>query len=215
MSQTPEPGGPQAAPESFFAAYAALQDMTSTAAAAHHPAATEAGPQVNAALDALVLLRELRGQIAGWEASLIGTARQAGASWDSLARPLGVNSRQAAERRYLRLLPGAAGTTGDQRAQAVRDERAEQRTLDTWARAHAGDLRQLAGRITALAALPSAAQPALDRLRQALTHDDAARLLAPLTDVHVHLPAGTALTREVRTTLQQVDERTAAGKKPH
>uniref|UniRef100_UPI0034DF9A2D hypothetical protein n=1 Tax=Streptomyces flavofungini TaxID=68200 RepID=UPI0034DF9A2D len=171
------------------------------AQAAHLPSAPAAGPEAAAALDALILLRELRGQIAGWEASLIETARDAGASWASLAQPLGVNSRQAAERRYLRLQPGAPGTTGDQRAQAVRDERAGQRHTATWARSHAGDLRRLAGQITALPGLPDSAQPALARIHQALGDSDAAGLLAPLAEVHPHLPHDTALAQEVRTTL--------------
>lgn len=75
-------------------------------------------------LASLLLLREVREQLAGWETSLIETAREAGASWADLASPLGVASRQAAERRYLRLRPGADGTTGEQRVKATRDRRA-------------------------------------------------------------------------------------------
>ncbi|MFB8174113.1 hypothetical protein ACFC60_39800, partial [Kitasatospora purpeofusca] len=61
----------------------------------------EEGPEP--ALAALVLLRELRTQLAGWEAGLVESAREAGATWADLARPMGVASRQAAENRYLRL----------------------------------------------------------------------------------------------------------------
>src|SRR4051812_15647865 len=184
VTQPPHADGQ--APDSFHAAYAALQDMTRSARAAHdgHPAVP--APEVDAALDALILLRELRGQIAGWEASLIETARDAGASWASLAQPMGVNSRQAAERRYLRLRPGAPGSTGDQRAQAVRDERAAERQVTSWARAHAGELRQLAGQLAALADLPSTAEAPLDRIREALDHSDAAELLTPLADLQTH-----------------------------
>jgi hypothetical protein len=207
----PQPPSPDPqAPDSFFAAYTALQHMTRAAHAAHDTPAPAADPEVDTTLDALILLRELRGQIAGWEASLIETARDAGASWASLARPLGVNSRQAAERRYLRLRPGAPGTTGDQRAQAVRDERAEQRSLTAWARTHAGELRRLAGQVTALSGLPQAAQPSLERIRRALGESDAAELLTPLTEVRSHLPQGTALARDVHSTLAAAEQRAPA-----
>ncbi|MFE4825176.1 type III effector protein, partial [Streptomyces sp. NPDC056704] len=43
--------------------------------------------------------------------------------------PLGVASRQAAERRYLRVRPGTPGTTGEQRVQATRNRRAADRTI--------------------------------------------------------------------------------------
>ncbi len=94
-----------------------------------------------------------------WESGLIETARAAGASWADLADPLGVASRQAAERRYLRLRPGPEGSTGEQRVRATRDRRAGDRSITTWARENAADLRSLAGRITALADLPAAAGP--------------------------------------------------------
>src|ERR1700759_2917725 len=51
---------------------------------------------------ALTALRELRGVLAGWEPELVEAARAAGVSWALLAPALGVTSRQAAERRYLR-----------------------------------------------------------------------------------------------------------------
>ncbi|MFI0237994.1 type III effector protein [Streptomyces sp. NPDC016845] len=209
--QAPDtPAGDTPAPDSFHAAYAALQDMTRSARAAHDGAATTPAPGVDTALDALLLLRELRGQIAGWEASLIETARDAGASWASLARPMGVNSRQAAERRYLRLRPGAPGSTGDQRAQAVRDERAAERHVTSWARAHAGELRRLAGQLAALADLPSTAQPPLDRVREALDHSDAAQLLGPLADLRAHLTGHPALARQVGRALGHADAERAA-----
>ncbi|MFI6007160.1 HSP18 transcriptional regulator, partial [Streptomyces sp. NPDC051366] len=108
---------------SFLAAAAALETIdqavrnaqqspagTPTAQAAPVPAT---GP--HPALAALLVLREVREQLAGWESGLIETARGQGASWADLAGPLGVASRQAAERRYLRLRPGTAGSTGEQR----------------------------------------------------------------------------------------------------
>ncbi|MGW5692653.1 hypothetical protein ACWEWX_17245 [Streptomyces asiaticus] len=123
----------------------------------------------------------------------IETARAAGASWADLAHPLGVASRQAAERRYLRGRPGPTGTTGEQRVQATRERRAAERPLTAWARNNAADLRRIAGQITALTELPPAARSCVSQLdaarplnatRPYLTHlhpDLAARLDA-LTD---------------------------------
>ncbi|MFC8490100.1 type III effector protein [Streptomyces sp. NPDC057235] len=136
------------------------------------------------ALAALLLLRELRERLAGWEPGLIEAARDAGASWAELARPLGVTSRQAAERRYLRVRPGSPGATGEQRVRATRDRRAADRTVTTWARGNAADLRGLAGRITALDALPAALR---HDLGEALADSDPALLLEPLARAHRHL----------------------------
>ncbi|MER5540825.1 type III effector protein [Streptomyces mirabilis] len=140
------------------------------------------------ALAALLLLREARDQLAEWEPGLIEEAREAGARWaDLLAHPLGVSSRQAAERRYLRVRPGNPGSTGEQRVQATRDRRAADRTVTAWARANAADLRQLAGQITALTDLPAAARTPLVELTAALADNDAAALVAPLTATHAYL----------------------------
>ncbi|ARI55868.1 HSP18 transcriptional regulator [Streptomyces rhizosphaericola] len=160
---------------------------TTTAEQAEGPAAD---PDRAQALASLQLLRELRERLAGWETGLIEAARAAGASWAELADPLGVASRQAAERRYLRLRPGSLGSTGEERVKATRDRRAADRTITTWARENAADLRSLAGRVTALTGLPSPAGAPLDQLRRALAADDAALLVAPLTAVRPHLPSG-------------------------
>ncbi|MDT0609205.1 type III effector protein [Streptomyces lancefieldiae] len=176
-------------PASFLAAEAALAAIDEAVRTAQTPqAAEQPGSQVGSdqALAALLLLREVRDRLAGWETGLIETAREAGASWADLAQPLGVASRQAAERRYLRLRPGAPGTTGEQRVQATRDRRAADRAVTTWARGNAADLRQLAGQITALAGLPAEARTPLVR---ALGHDDAAGLIGPLTSARHHLTA--------------------------
>ncbi|GAA4660059.1 DUF3156 family protein [Streptomyces chumphonensis] len=174
------------APTSFSAAVEALSTIDATLRTAHthrpgqgHDAGLTDSEQ---ALAALLLLRELRTRLAGWEAGLIEAARDAGASWADLARPLGVASRQAAERRYLRVRPGAAGSTGEERVQATRDRRAADRTVTTWARANAAELRQLAGQVTALTDLPTRPHSPVTRLADALGEDDAARLVAPLTD---------------------------------
>src|SRR5437763_16030294 len=64
---------------------------------------------VTDALAALTLLRHLREELAEWEPRLIAAAREHGASWIQLAPALGVASRQAAERRYLRPRPDRTG----------------------------------------------------------------------------------------------------------
>ncbi|MFI8359628.1 HSP18 transcriptional regulator [Streptomyces sp. NPDC085612] len=189
MAEAAEP----TAPVPFLAAAAALETIdqavkdawkapTSKPTASSAPAA---GP--HPALAALLMLREVREQLAGWETGLIENARGQGASWADLAGPLGVASRQAAERRYLRLRPGKAGSTGEERVQATRDIRAADRSVDAWARANAADLRRLAGQITALTGLPGSAGGAIGDLNQALAHDDAARLVRPLADARPHL----------------------------
>ncbi|MFC8512469.1 type III effector protein [Streptomyces sp. NPDC057257] len=142
------------------------------------------------ALAALLLLREAREQLAEWEPGLIEAAREAGASWADLAHPLGVSSRQAAERRYLRVRPGRPGSTGEERVQATRDRRAADRTVTAWARANAATLRRLAGQITALTDLPAAARTPLEELTAALADNDAAALLGPLTLTHTYLTPG-------------------------
>ncbi|MEU6946464.1 type III effector protein, partial [Streptomyces sp. NPDC046316] len=159
----PSPSSTDAdSPVSFLAAAAALHAIDDALRTAQHensytPDAPGPGPGPEQALASLLLLRQVREQLAGWETGLIETARDAGASWADLADPLGVASRQAAERRYLRGRPGAAGTTGEQRVQATRQARAAERSTATWARRNAADLRRLAGQITALTDLPAAA----------------------------------------------------------
>ncbi|MEU6993967.1 type III effector protein [Streptomyces sp. NPDC046465] len=181
-------------PASFLAAAAALEAMDdalhdAAQTAPSSPGAADAGPGPEQALASLLLLRQVREQLAGWETGLIETARDAGASWADLAHPLGVASRQAAERRYLRNRPGGAGTTGEQRVQATREARAAERTASAQARRNAADLRRLAGRITALIDLPAAAGQPLGQLHAALAHDDPAALLQPLSAARPHLTA--------------------------
>ncbi|WP_077800798.1 type III effector protein [Streptomyces sp. JHA26] len=211
MTADPQHSPPQ--PASFPAARAALAAIEEAvhSAQAPRPAAEQPAAEVSSeqALAALLLLREVRTQLAGWETGLIETAREAGASWADLAHPLGVASRQAAERRYLRLRPGAPGTTGEQRVQATRDRRAADRAVTAWARGNAADLRQLAGQVTALAALPAEARAPLVR---ALGHDDAAGLLAPLAGARAHLPAEHAeLAARIDTLTRHTDRLRGTG----
>ncbi|PBC80245.1 MULTISPECIES: type III effector protein [unclassified Streptomyces] len=186
---TPSPSQ-HSAPVPFLAAAAALDAINEAMYTAHTAQADEphtpaAAPQQ--ALASLMLLREVREQLAVWETGLIEAAREAGASWADLAPPLGVASRQAAERRYLRLRPDPANTTGEARVKATRDRRAANRTVAAWARDNAADLRQLAGQITALAHLPAHAHAPVEHLSQALADNDAANLLAPLAAAAPHL----------------------------
>ncbi|MFI5705141.1 type III effector protein [Streptomyces xanthochromogenes] len=215
MSVSPEPRDPT----SFFAAEAALDainDAVHTAQTAQGEApAGDGRASAEQALAALLLLRELRDQLAGWEPGLIEAARAAGSSWADLAGPLGVASRQAAERRYLRVRPGAPGETGEQRVQATRDRRAADRTITAWARANAGELRQLAGQITALTDLPARARTSLASLTDTLGDNDAARLIAPLADTRIHLEADHPdLAARVTTITNHAEQLRQAGNEP-
>jgi hypothetical protein len=187
----PAPRARGLTPASFLAAAAALNTIRE---ALDDARATVDGTRIEPdqasseqALDALLLLREAREQLAEWEPGLIEAAREAGASWADLAHPLGVSSRQAAERRYLRVRPGHPGSTGEQRVRATRDRRAADRSVTAWARDNAAALRQLAGRITALADLPAAAGNPLAALTTALADNDPAALVAPLADTRPYL----------------------------
>ncbi|GLV88489.1 hypothetical protein Slala03_81780 [Streptomyces lavendulae subsp. lavendulae] len=201
-------------PVPFLAAAAALEAINQAVKDAQRPAArtptAEAAPASDPgphpALAALLMLREVREQLAGWESGLIETARGRGASWADLAGPLGVASRQAAERRYLRLRPGAVGSTGEERVQATRDTRAADRTVTAWARDNAADLRRLAGQITALTGLPASAQDAVSDLNRALADNDAARLLRPLAETRPYLrPEDSALADHLDALARHAD----------
>jgi len=137
---------------------------------------------------ALTALRHLRQEMADWEPELITAARDQNVSWATLAPALGVTSRQAAERRYLRLRPSESGErTGEDRVRAERDKRAGDKAVAAWARANAAVLRQLAGQISALRGLPEHAQHHVELVGQALGENDPASLVSPLADTHAHL----------------------------
>ncbi|MEU2588710.1 type III effector protein [Streptomyces avermitilis] len=190
----PDPRARGLTSASFLAAAAALDTIDDALRAAQTTRDGEPSEPGQAsseqALAALLLLREVRDQLADWEPGLIEAAREAGASWADLAHPLGVASRQAAERRYLRVRPGNPGATGEQRVQATRDRRAADRTVTAWARTNAATLRQLAGQITALLDLPAAAHAPLADLTAALAGNDPAALVPPLKDTHPYLASG-------------------------
>jgi hypothetical protein len=193
-------------------AAAVAASVPATAPAPEQPAPGQ-GPTPDLArrgelLEALTALRELRDELAGWEPALIAAARAAGVSWAELAPTLGVQSRQAAERRFLRLQPsgGQDRRTGEERVRDERDRRAGDRAVAAWARRNSGPLRQLAGRIGALRGLPAAAQRQVDVVQVALGDDDASALLHPLAEAGSHL-AGThaELAEEVRSVSDQLD----------
>lgn len=162
-------------------------------------------------LAALAELHRLRDLLMAFEPELIGAARDHGVSWAALAEVLGVASRQAAERRYLRLRPaepaaGPAGgpaagpaqpsaapptgqpaSTGDERVRAVRDRRAADRAVGEWARRNSAMLRQLAGNVSSLDDLTAPARRHADLVQQALAEDDTTGLLGPLAGAAPHL----------------------------
>jgi len=148
---------------------------------------------------ALEALHQLRDQLVAWEPTLIEQARAHGISWAALAPVLGVTTRQAAERRYLRLLPARDETlTGEQRVQATRDRRAGDRAVAAWARANASELRQIAGQASAVEGLTTSGRRTARDLATSLTEDDPATLLQQLADMHPHLlEADSALAERV------------------
>lgn len=162
-------------------------------------------------LAALAGLRAVQDRLAAWEPLLIGAARARGASWAAIAPALGVASRQAAERRYLRLNPHATdptGMTGEERVQAARDRRAGDRAANQWARDNAPRLRRLAAQITALDDLDPITQTAVDRVLRALGDNDTATLLTPLADAgdrlqHSH-PTLAEQAADITTTTNQL-----------
>jgi hypothetical protein len=160
-------------------------------------------------LAALTALRELRDELASWEPALIAAARSAGVSWTDLAPALGVSSRQAAERRFLRLQPAGAQDqrTGEERVRDERDRRAGDRAVAAWARSNSGELRRLAGRISALEGLAAAAQRQVDIVQDALGDDDASALVHPLAAAGSHLAGSDAgLAEQVRSVTDRVDQ---------
>lgn len=143
-------------------------------------------------LDALTRLRNLRDLLNQWEPQLIDAARANGISWVQLAPALGVASRQAAERRYLRIKPNTADASmnGEQRVEAARARRASDRAVESWAKDHAADLRLLAGQVVAAAETDHASHATAEQVHDALGSNDSAALLEPLADAGSRLSHG-------------------------
>jgi hypothetical protein len=160
-------------------------------------------------LDALAMLRWAQSELAAMEPELITAARAAGASWQALAPALGVASRQAAERRYLRLIPATAaqqGRTRDDRVRAERDRRAGHRAVARWANDNTADLRRLAGQVTALTDLSESAAGDIGRLHRALAEPDASALPGLLAGAQRHLGAHPDLADQIDTVTARTDE---------
>jgi hypothetical protein len=190
-----------------------LAGVTAALAATAHAVeqGADAGAEIGPAqlLDALVLLRWAQTERAGIEPTLIAAARAAGVSWQALAPALGVASRQAAERRYLRSTSAPTnqpGATRDAHVQAERDRRAARRAVSQWANDNTADLRQLAGQITALTDLDAAATDALSQLHDALGDPDASALPALLAATHHHLPRHPDLAAQIDTITAHTDQ---------
>lgn len=133
-------------------------------------------------VSALTMLRELREELADWEPRLIGAARRLGVSWADLAPALGVASRQAAERRYLRLHKPEheSELTADGRVQAERDRRAGQRAVRTWAQDNSEVVRKLAALVGSAGDVGDEAKPYVDVVSRKLGNDDPVLLIAPM-----------------------------------
>ncbi|MBB3049354.1 hypothetical protein FHS23_000349 [Prauserella isguenensis] len=140
-------------------------------------------------VSALATLRELRNELADWEPRLIGAARRMGVSWADLAPVLGVASRQAAERRYLRMRKPEqeAGLTADARVQAERDRRAGQRAVRAWAQDNSEVVRKLAALVGSLDDVDDEARPHVDVVSRTLGNDDPVLLIGPMVSAVAHL----------------------------
>ncbi|SDM26567.1 hypothetical protein [Allokutzneria albata] len=161
-------------------------------------------------LAALTLLRGLREELAAWEPRLITAAREGGTSWVRLAPALGVASRQAAERRYLRLRTEGVEdpeSTGEGRVRAERERRAGDRAVHAWAKENAATLRGLSGRVAGLSGLTGAAKHSVGEVRAALGSDNSSALLGPLAAAAAHLhKTHPALAKEITELTRRTDE---------
>jgi hypothetical protein len=209
MAETPT-GEPDRAPEAEPHGLAAVAaQIATTAAKATQSAASDTPATATELLDALVMLRWARHELIGIEPTLIAAARAAGVSWQELAPALGVASRQAAERRYLRSTSAPTdqpGATRDERVQAERDRRARHRAVSRWANSNTADLRRLSGQITALTDLDAAAGDALARLHTALGDPDASALPALLAAIQRHLHQHPGLSAQINTITAHTDQ---------
>lgn len=186
---------------------AAVVEATAAAATGSEP--DRGGATIDELLAALALLRWLSSRVDELEPVLIGAARNSGATWQSIADCLGLASRQAAERRYLRLLPESAdnpGPTRDDRVRGRRDRRAGERAAIEWADDHAADLRGLAGQVAALRDLDQAASDDIGRLHHALGATDARSLPDLLGSIREHLRRHPELVAAIDTMTARVAE---------
>jgi hypothetical protein len=206
---TTSTGDPDRGPEADARDLAAVAaQIAATAARARQSAAGGATASAAELLEALVLLRRAQQELAGIEPALIAAARAAGVSWQALAPALGVASRQAAERRYLRSASAPTDqpdATRDERVQAERDRRAGHRAVTRWANDNTADLRRLTGQITALTDLDDAAAGTLAQLHTALGDPDASALPELLAAIQRHLHQHPGLTDQIDTVTAHTD----------
>jgi hypothetical protein len=173
------------------------------------PTGEAPGPDRDELLHALKVFRRVSEELATWEPVLIGAARGRGGTWTEIAQALGLASRQAAERRFLRLDPGVGdrpGTTREQRVQTTRDRRSGDRAVAAWARQNAAQLRELAGQISVLPARAQGGRAVREAIHAALGEDDAAALLAPLSAAAPYLQRG---HHDLAEQVRAVDRKTA------
>ena len=211
MAQTPpsNPAPPPAPSVSPMDLGAAVAVLAATVTKVRQGASSETPVRPADLLSALVLLRQVQSELVGYEPVMIAAARTAGVSWQALAPVLGVASRQAAERRYLRSTAQPTdqpGTTRDARVQAERDRRAGHRAVTRWANDNTADLRQLAAQITALTDLDAAAGESLARLHQALADPDASELPVLLAAIQSHLHEHPGLTAQIDRVTARTDQ---------
>lgn len=178
------------------------------AVALAHAVFTAPGAPPADVLAALIVLRHLRDELGSWEPHLIAAARDQGVSWAELAPALGVASRQAAERRYLRLRPSADDQhTGEQRVAAERTKRAGDRAVAAWAKQNSSELRQLAGQVSALEGLADPAKEHIHLVHEALADNNPASLLGPLADSHSHLmDTHSALAEQIKSVTEHTEQ---------
>ncbi|MFI5954046.1 hypothetical protein [Cryptosporangium sp. NPDC051539] len=176
------------------------------------PEPAELPPDAATVLSALATLREVQAELTRWEPRLVDAARRLGVSWHDLAPALGVASRQAAERRYLRSRAARddePGTTRDERVRNERDRRAEDRAVVEWARRHAATLRQIAARVADLHGLPELDEPArhsVGRVHETLGADDTSALIAPLRAARDSLGAShPALAKSIDDVIERTE----------
>ncbi|GAA1251946.1 DUF3156 family protein [Prauserella halophila] len=156
-------------------------------------AADDDAVEADDVVSALEVLREVREELADWEPRLIAAARRLGVSWAELAPALGVASRQAAERRYLRLHKPEhkpeheAESTADERVQAERDRRAGQRAVRAWAQDNSEVVRKLAALVGSLDDVGDEARVHVDVVSRTLGDDDPVLLISPMVSAAAHL----------------------------
>jgi len=117
------------------------------------------------ALAAILVIRQLREDLAKGEAFLIEAARELGATWERVAPALEVGTRQAAERRYTSLKMPFYGEPKTTRAriEANRNETARTKARRRFVLANAEEIVDVAEQVLALPGL----QEAVDRIARA------------------------------------------------